>query len=203
MSKKIVNEDAMGGVSSPMSTLNNTPGIGNAIPASSAAMTGAQQSGTSSIGSGDKWGGDSIYTQNGKLKKTKKRKKLKESSINPYDTLGTAMAKKMKVPLAFKKKNKKTNTMTQVAGKLVNESLNSFIKLNKLNEEKWIPKKMKKGALSRELGIPEDEDIPMSVINKKIKTLQKKAEGDKKLSASESKLLHRLMAAKNMKSIKK
>jgi hypothetical protein len=83
--KSKVNEDAMGGVSAPMATLNNVPGVGNATPASSAAMAGAQQAGSSCIGSGDKWGGDSIYTQNGKLKKKKKIKKVEEENINPND----------------------------------------------------------------------------------------------------------------------
>lgn len=49
------NEEAMGGASGPMSTLNNTPGMGNAVP--------PQQNTT---GSGDKWSADSSlgpYTQ--------------------------------------------------------------------------------------------------------------------------------------------
>lgn len=118
--KSKLNEDAMGGVAAPMATLNNTPGVGNASPASSAATTGAQQSGSSCIGSGDKWGGNSMYTQNGKLKKKKKIKKVEEENINPYDKIGTMMAKKMKVPMTFKKKHGKTNTVKQ---KIVRESL--------------------------------------------------------------------------------
>lgn len=54
----LLNED-MGGVSAPMATLTNTPGVGNAQPASSAAMTGAQQTSDSTTGSGDKWTSDS------------------------------------------------------------------------------------------------------------------------------------------------
>jgi hypothetical protein len=108
---KKVNEDAMGGVSAPMSTLNNTPGVGNAVPASSAATTGAQQTSSSSIGSGDKWRSAGTYTQNKKLKK--KKKKVQEDSINPYDKIGTAMAKKLKVPMPFKKKKSRTNTVSQ------------------------------------------------------------------------------------------
>ncbi len=48
----IVSEDAMGGVSGPISTLGNTPGMGNAQPAASAstgALDGAPK------GSGDKF----------------------------------------------------------------------------------------------------------------------------------------------------
>lgn len=78
-----LSEEAMGGVSAPMSTLNNTPGMGNAQPPSQ-----------TSVGSGDKWCDSSLgpYTQ-----------KTDENSINPTDKIGIMMAKKMKVPLYFKK----------------------------------------------------------------------------------------------------
>jgi len=48
-----MNEEAVGGVSFPYNTLNNTVGIGNAVPASSAGQTAADQA--KAIGSGDKW----------------------------------------------------------------------------------------------------------------------------------------------------
>lgn len=196
--KTKVNEDAMGGVSAPMATLNNTPGVGNATPASTSAMSGTQQTSASAIGSGDKWGDSAMYTQTGKLKKKKKVKKVEEENINPYDKIGVAMAKKMKVPMNFKKKQSRTNTVTQMKFESVSETLDQY-----LNEGKWIPKDMKKGALSKKLGIPEEKNIPMEVINKKIAALRKKGEGDKKLTAAESKTLHQLIAAKNMKKIKK
>jgi len=50
-----LNEAEMGGVSTPYATLYNVPGVGNAVPASSAATTGAQFTGNSVKGSGDKW----------------------------------------------------------------------------------------------------------------------------------------------------
>ena len=50
-----LNEDSMGGVSAPYATLYNVPGVGNAVPASSAATTGAQFTGDGVKGSGDKW----------------------------------------------------------------------------------------------------------------------------------------------------
>jgi len=50
-----LNESAMGGVTAPYSTLYNVPGVGNAVPASSAATTGAQFTGSGVTGSGDKW----------------------------------------------------------------------------------------------------------------------------------------------------
>jgi len=111
--RKVTNflqESDMGGVSAPMATLNNTPGIGNAVPPSQG-----------NVGSGDSWGtsvGKSPYTQAATptKKKTKKKKSNKEkttevveNNINPYDKIGTMMAKKMGVKLPFKQINKKKN----------------------------------------------------------------------------------------------
>lgn len=93
---RFVREEAMGGVSSPGATLNNTPGMGNAQPASSA---GSNTDGPS--GSGDKWGDSSLGMQ------------TNESNINPYDKIGTMMAKKMGVEPPFKKKDSRTNTIVQ------------------------------------------------------------------------------------------
>lgn len=107
-----IEEDAMGGISAPMSTLINTPGMGSVQPAQTAAMIGAQQGSSSAIGSGDKWGTTlGPYTQDGKLKKKKKKKKVyrkrkknvNEQNISPHDKLGVAMAQKMGIPLVFKK----------------------------------------------------------------------------------------------------
>lgn len=50
-----LNEEAVGGVSFPYQTLNNTMGIGNAVPASFAGQTAADQQNGKSFGSGDKW----------------------------------------------------------------------------------------------------------------------------------------------------
>jgi len=85
---RYVKED-MGGVSAPMTTLVNTPGMGTATPPPTADGN--------SIGSGDKWGntiGGKPYTQGGKVK-TKKKKPIKkkskpnleEENINPYDKI--------------------------------------------------------------------------------------------------------------------
>jgi hypothetical protein len=87
---------ATGGVSAPMATLANTPGVGNAAPGSS----------PSGIGSGDMWpnfsGGP--VTQDGKKKKKKKKKKaVNEMNINPHDPVGVAMAKKLGAALPFEK----------------------------------------------------------------------------------------------------
>lgn len=50
-----LNEEAVGGVSFPYQTLNNTMGIGNAVPASFAGQTASDQQNINSYGSGDKW----------------------------------------------------------------------------------------------------------------------------------------------------
>jgi len=71
--EELLDED-MGGVSAPAATLSNTPGVGNATPATIAATSGAQQTSSSAIGSGDKWGDGLMYDQNGKIKKKKKKK---------------------------------------------------------------------------------------------------------------------------------
>lgn len=89
-------------VGAPMATLGNVPGMGNAAPASMAAMTGSQQASPNAIGSGDKWDsstGPSVQEQN----------------INPYDQIGTMMAKKMNVPMTFKKgKNQSVKHVEQI-----------------------------------------------------------------------------------------
>lgn len=95
----------------PMATLTNTPGMGNAVPPSS-----------TSLGSGDKWG-NSIGTTKKKRKVYKKTKKIKENfypsiqeeSINPHDKLGVAVAKKMKVPVYFKKGKNQTTHQKKVS----------------------------------------------------------------------------------------
>jgi len=70
-------------------------------------------------------------------------------------------------------------------------------------EEKWIQKTdMKKGALHKELGIPEDKNIPVSKLKSLKSKLMKKGEGDKKLSAKDSKLLKQVNLALTLKGIK-
>jgi len=50
-----LNEQALGGVSYPYATPYNVPGVGNAVPAQSAAVTGSQFQSPNVKGSGDKW----------------------------------------------------------------------------------------------------------------------------------------------------
>jgi len=68
-------------------------------------------------------------------------------------------------------------------------------------DKKWIQKVIKKpGALHKSLGIPEDENIPMTTIDSKIETLNNKREQEDGLTKKESKLLRRLNLAKTLKS---
>lgn len=94
-----LDEDVMG----PISTLGNTPGMGNAQPPSTTNM--------STSGSGDKWTTDSsLAKQNESFYPS-----IYEENINPYDKVGTAMAKKMKVPMTFKKGKKGTVKQKRVS----------------------------------------------------------------------------------------
>jgi hypothetical protein len=73
----------------------------------------------------------------------------------------------------------------------------------KEGKEKWIQKTdMKKGALHKKLGIPEGDKIPQAKLKSLKKELMKKAEGDKKLSAADSKLLKQVNLALTLKSVK-
>jgi len=70
-------------------------------------------------------------------------------------------------------------------------------------EEKWIQKTdMKKGALRKKLGVPEGEKIPKSKLNSLKKELMKKGEGDKKLSATDAKLLKQVNLALTLGGLK-
>jgi hypothetical protein len=55
------------------------------------------------------------------------------------------------------------------------------------------------GALSKRLGIPEDEDIPMTTISKELAKLKKKRDSGKKLSKDEQLFEDQLNFAKNVK----
>jgi hypothetical protein len=69
--------------------------------------------------------------------------------------------------------------------------------------DKWIQDtKMKKGALHKKLGIPEEDKIPQAKLKSLKKELMKKGEGDKKLSAADSKLLKQVNLALTLKSVK-
>jgi len=60
-------------------------------------------------------------------------------------------------------------------------------------KQKWMQAAVKKkGALSKQLGVPEEKNLSMADLEKKKAALQKKGAGDKKLSAHDLKLLQRI-----------
>jgi len=76
--------------------------------------------------------------------------------------------------------------------------------LKDVTEDNWIKGAIKKpGALRKQLGVKKGEKIPAATINKKIATLSKKGEGDKKLTKPERTELQRLNLAKTRKGMKK
>ena len=73
-----------------------------------------------------------------------------------------------------------------------------------LEEKNWIKGAIKKpGALRKSMGVKKGEKIPAEKINKKIATLHKKVEGDKKLTKPERTELARLNLAKTLRKMKK
>lgn len=74
--------------------------------------------------------------------------------------------------------------------------------LEVLKEDKWMQKAFdpkKKGALHKQLGVPEDKPIPLSKIDSELSTLHSKVEKGQKLSKNELTKQRRLQAAKNAK----
>ena len=70
-------------------------------------------------------------------------------------------------------------------------------------EKKWIQKtELKKGELHKKLNVTEGEKIPQGKLKKLKSELQKKGEGDKKLSPSDLKLLKQVNLALTLKDIK-
>lgn len=69
--------------------------------------------------------------------------------------------------------------------------------------EKWIQGAIKKpGALREKMGAEEGENIPKGKIAEKISTLQKEAEGDKKLSPQKRTMLKQLVLARTLGKMK-
>ena len=113
--------------------------------------------------------------------------------------------------LGGKVKNKETqegNAFTGALAKAKKSGEDSFEVDNKEynvteGNEKWIQDTdMKKGALHKKLGIPEGEKIPKSKLNSIKKDLMAKSKGDKKLSASDSKLLKQVNMALTLGGLK-
>ena len=73
-----------------------------------------------------------------------------------------------------------------------------------LEKKNWIKGAVKKpGALRKSMGVKKGEKIPIADINKKLATLHKKGEGDKKLTKPARTELARLNLAKTFRKMKK
>ena len=68
-------DECDGGVCMPVQTLSNTVGVGNAVPASMAAQTAADQCSPDCIGSGDNFG-NIIGNVNTQAKPQRKKRKV-------------------------------------------------------------------------------------------------------------------------------
>ena len=87
--------------------------------------------------------------------------------------------------------------------KILKSQLKAIIR-EVLEEKNWIKGAIKKpGALRKSMGVKKGEKIPAEKINKKIATLHKKGEGDKKLTKPERTELARLNLAKTLRKMKK
>ena len=76
--KKVIAECDGGGVAvGDMATTMNTGGMGNAVPASMAGMTAADQCNPATFGSGDSWGNATKMNTQANSPKAKKKIKVK------------------------------------------------------------------------------------------------------------------------------
>jgi hypothetical protein len=98
--------------------------------------------------------------------------------------------------------------MAEAIRRIVRQTVRKHLQEKK--EVKWMQKageemekKGTKGALHRDLGKKEGEKLSKSELETKKAALQKKGEGDKKLSAEDRKLLRRIIFALNAMKAKK
>jgi hypothetical protein len=83
---------------------------------------------------------------------------------------------------------------------IIRETYSEVLNEVKKKKKKWIQDVMQEpGSLSKELGIPEEENIPLSRIQDEIKKLKDKRESEGKLSASDLSLLRKLYLARTLK----
>lgn len=133
-----------------------------------------------------------------------------EKFFNRYKEMYGGKPFRIRIPKGLEEEaeTEEGNTFTGALAKAKESGKDSFEvdgkKFNvKETEEKWIQKtKMHKGALHKKLGIPEGDKIPQAKLKSLKKELMKKAEGDKKLSAEDSKLLKQVNLALTLKSVK-
>lgn len=108
----------------------------------------------------------------------------------------------------------KNDSFEQVANEdnlnLIKEAIKQALNEKAKSDPKWlskagkaIAKKGTKGVLHKDLGVAKGKKIPVATLNKKKSNLQKKGEGDKKMSAEDRKELQRVQFAINAKKAKK
>lgn len=118
------------------------------------------------------------------------QKKLDKNKNNKLDSEDFKMLRKSK--------HKKDETK-----EALDRRAEFFGEMDEAKGEKWIQKAIKRpGALHKHFGVPEGEKIPKTKLMKLKKELSAKAEGDKKLSAADSRLLKQVNFALNVGSLK-
>ena len=71
-------------------------------------------------------------------------------------------------------------------------------------DKKWIKKAIKRpGALRKKMGVKEGEKIPEAKLDKTVSRLRKAAEGDKKLSSAQRRLLRQASMAQTLRGMNK
>jgi hypothetical protein len=126
-------------------------------------------------------------------------KKLRDSKVHrkkvdEYEDLDEEMEEGNAFTCALAKAKESGKNSFEVDGKEYNVTE---------GKEKWIQKTdMKKGGLHKSLGIPEGQKIPKSKLNSIKKDLTAKSEGNKKLSAEDSKLLKQVNMALTLGGLK-
>jgi len=97
----------------------------------------------------------------------------------------------------------KSSRYSRLAEKVISRIRESKKKVSVKEAKDWIQKAIKRpGALHRELGVPQDKDIPKGKINKAIASLKKKDKDDKEkgtqLPAGDERELRQLNLAKTL-----
>jgi len=107
-----------------------------------------------------------------------------------------------------KMSQKKTIKEEKSVKKLTVEDIREMVReaIREAKGEKWMQKAVhpsRKGELRSKMGAKEGENIPLADLEKKKTALQKKGEGDKKLSAADRKELQQIIFAINARKAKK
>tara|TARA_R100001443_G_scaffold117329_1_gene141411 strand:- start:293 stop:1309 length:1017 start_codon:yes stop_codon:yes gene_type:complete len=145
-----------------------------------------------------------LVQKESKLAKESKTEKQRKWACAQVDSksrpkgLSKAQAKEMCSDTNLSKNESMENTRLQ---ELIKSALKGSVKeTTPVDEDKdWIQKAIKRpGALHRALDIPQDEDIPKSLIDKDIKKMDKKEDEEGKLDPKDLRFLRQLDLAKTL-----